>query len=360
VSKIREHQKNVAHNLAVPINKDDEFSASLEYLQLLKKQKEENARRSSIEDSSKTMKNMPSLSSVASLSTLSSLDPEANITIYQELPDALKPYPQSAKPTTQTATATAVTLIPADDVPYSSMKNGSKPTFREWYSNKTQKRHPFWKEPSEQDKKLAELKEKIRTAPIAQATTPLSCFPGNFAPISIAPISIAPISNAPMSIAPISNPEFLPITMQASPTTLENAEISRPTTTTMSLSDKPSSTSPTSNTFRPPYSKLNHIKKTKTKRVSLGKQEHENSVGVLLKNDYTRKQVQSAQKLLANKPMREIKEYLKEHNLIKVGTAAPPDVLRKLYESAMLAGEITNSNKDILLHNFLSDKDKET
>ena len=174
--------------------------------------------------------------------------------------------------------------------------------------------------------------------------------------MSIAPMSNAPMSNASISIAPISNAEFLPITMQASPTTLENAV----TTTTMSLSDKPSSISSVSNTFRPPYSKLNHIKKTKTKRVSLGKQEHENSVGVLLKNDYTRKQVQSAQKLLANKPMREIKEYLKEHNLIKVGTAAPPDVLRKLYESAMLAGEITNSNKDILLHNFLSDKDKET
>jgi hypothetical protein len=42
-----------------------------------------------------------------------------------------------------------------------------------------------------------------------------------------------------------------------------------------------------------------------------------------------------------------------------VGSNAPNDVVRKIYESAMLAGEITNSNQDTLLHNFLKDKDAE-
>ena len=61
---------------------------------------------------------------------------------------------------------------------------------------------------------------------------------------------------------------------------------------------------------------------------------------------------------LANKEINDIKTYLREHNLIKIGSSAPNDVLRKLYESAMLAGEITNSNPEILLHNF-SKEDKE-
>ena len=61
---------------------------------------------------------------------------------------------------------------------------------------------------------------------------------------------------------------------------------------------------------------------------------------------------------MKQKSINYVKEYLRDHNFIKIGSNAPNDVLRKLYESAMLAGEITNSNSDILLHNF-SKNDKE-
>jgi hypothetical protein len=40
--------------------------------------------------------------------------------------------------------------------------------------------------------------------------------------------------------------------------------------------------------------------------------------------------------------------------MVKVGSTCPPDILRKTFESAVLTGEVTNTNKEILLHNFLS------
>ena len=58
---------------------------------------------------------------------------------------------------------------------------------------------------------------------------------------------------------------------------------------------------------------------------------------------------------LSNKTIQEIKNYLKKHGLIKAGSSCPDDVLRKMYESAVLTGHVKNKNKDTLLHNFLND-----
>ena len=78
----------------------------------------------------------------------------------------------------------------------------------------------------------------------------------------------------------------------------------------------------------------------------------------MIKDRSTRKKILNAQKELKRKPINDVKIYLREHNLIKIGSNAPNDVIRKLYESSMLAGEITNSNAETLLHNFSKD-DKE-
>ena len=44
-----------------------------------------------------------------------------------------------------------------------------------------------------------------------------------------------------------------------------------------------------------------------------------------------------------------------KRGFIKVGSTAPNDVLRKMYESAtLICGEIQNHNPDNLLYNFMN------
>ena len=63
-------------------------------------------------------------------------------------------------------------------------------------------------------------------------------------------------------------------------------------------------------------------------------------------------------KLLKMKPIPEVKKYLREHNLIKSGSYCPNDVLRKMYESAILTGEIINIDKDMMIHNIINNEDR--
>ena len=98
-----------------------------------------------------------------------------------------------------------------------------------------------------------------------------------------------------------------------------------------------------------------YSKKTIKRKFTLGKSNIYRKVGILVGNKQSRKNVLEAQKQLKRTPMSDIKKYLKHHGLIKVGSTATNDVLRKMYESAIMAGEITNINKDTLIHNFIND-----
>jgi hypothetical protein len=97
----------------------------------------------------------------------------------------------------------------------------------------------------------------------------------------------------------------------------------------------------------------NKIKQTITKKYKLGKTPGSNVVGVLIKNSDTRRRIQEEHGVLRRESIVEIRKYLHDHGLIKVGSDAPPDVLRNIYESAKMTGEISNTNKHVMLHNFM-------
>jgi hypothetical protein len=100
------------------------------------------------------------------------------------------------------------------------------------------------------------------------------------------------------------------------------------------------------------------IKKTIKRTYTLGKSKIHKKVGILIKDKNTRKRVLNAQRDIKRHGINDIKQYLRTRGLMKAGSSAPNDIIRKIYESAMLSGEVTNQDKDILLQNFLKEKDE--
>ena len=94
------------------------------------------------------------------------------------------------------------------------------------------------------------------------------------------------------------------------------------------------------------------IRKTQKKKYRIGK--HDDVVGVLLKNKESQRHIQKQHLALKQKTIGEIRKHLYEHHLLKIGSNAPPDVLRRMYEDSILTGDVKNTNKGVLLHNFLS------
>jgi len=96
-------------------------------------------------------------------------------------------------------------------------------------------------------------------------------------------------------------------------------------------------------------------KRTNRRTYKLGKSPTYPKVGVLISNRTIRKNITTQSHHLKQTPMHEIRKFLVQHGLIKIGTTAPNEVLRKMFESSrMLCGEVYNHNTDVLLHNFLT------
>lgn len=311
----------------------DEFNDSIQYLQTISKEKkinnekelyERKVQKRKEELQNRTLKNPHSYG-------FDSSSPFVNI----ELPEDLKEPLVSI--TTEQLTiprdGNHVTLHPMvqDDIPYGILKGGTKPTYREW--NKTKKNMEVTNPDSavvlsNREKRLHLLKEKIKQKQL--------------------------LMEQGSNHQTMENKMFTEKLIQKP--TSQSSTIALPTTTSIhTTTSLPMNSSVETEKEGSPVERKRKIHKTIRRKYTLGKSKFKKSVGILIKDRHTRKKIIHAQKELKKKPIHDVKKYLREHNLIKIGTNAPNDVIRKIYESAMLTGEITNNNTDTMLHNFIKD-----
>jgi hypothetical protein len=356
-----ENNKNVKENANIIPSFTDEFSDSINYLQTLSKQKKINDEKTNYEKQKrkrkedlerKTLKNYNE-------SIQNSIQNQINIDLPEEL--KLEMY-------TQPNNLLVLNKPEKDNVPYGILKGGMKPTYRNW--SKTQRNNivvnpnsaltiqdnKMSKEKIERELRLQSLREKLKNKQQEELLKKSASINPSINPIinpSINPIinpSINPSINP--TINPIINPSINP---SINPTINPSINPSiNPIIEPDITIEKPIITEPMNNPdFKENIIAIKKItKKTIKRKYTLGKSKIKKAVGVLVKDRGTRKQIINAQRDLKKKNINDVKSYLRDHNLIKVGSNAPNDVIRKIYESAMLSGEITNSNSETLLHNF--------
>jgi hypothetical protein len=343
----------------------DEFNESIEYLQSLSKQKKIDNERKKFEQQKEKKREELQKRTLKhpNFYSQSTQSPFVNIELPPELNDSLMSVKtEHLQLNKDHQTIHLNNKQTNDSVPYGILKNGTKPTFREW--NKTQK-NTFIENPqkalivdntqnplSDREYRLSMLKEKIKLKKPAVLTQTKIIPP----PVVVDKTKNLKNSNDLDELFLTKN--LIQITSEKennNTNTSEDISNIKRNGLINSNKTKVNEYKPENQTNGEPFKKI--IKRTIRKKYTLGKSKIKNTVAVLIKDKNTRKKILQAHKELKRKPISDIKKYLREHNLIKVGSNAPNDVIRKLYESAMLAGEITNNNKEMMVHNFMKTDD---
>ena len=205
---------------------------------------------------------------------------------------------------------------------YSNLKTGgTKPTYRTWLRNTQKNKH-------------------VSTSP---TKPPINILEDTGQSISIDTVPAAiPVQTIQTVLAQTAAALSVPLPT-AEPTTVE------PTITPLPIA----ASEPQKGGSRGAHPKRSKI--TRTLKYKLGK--HANGkVSVLIKNSNTRRKVQTEHAKLKQKSILDIKNHLRSKNLLKVGSEAPNDVLRHIYEQSILAGQIENKAKDTLIHNYFNEE----
>ena len=212
---------------------------------------------------------------------------------------------------------------------YGCLKGGSLPTYRNWLMNKTQKSNPI--------------------------------------------IENITVSN-PIQKSPIINPMDSPINTTINPpiNISTNDSMNTIKTPNQIVEENINKNMQRISEMKQTMEKLqliknkNQLKRLKQKKTirrtyKIGKSKLLPKISVLVSNKTIRNNISTKSQLLKQVPIQDIKKYLIKRGLLKVGSTAPNDILRKMYESSiLLCGEVQNHNPDYLLYNFMNGSGDDT
>ena len=310
IARIKNFQQKGQPVLTTTLNeeKPDAFSDSLQFLDNLARDKEENKKeKKNTASKNTTLKKKQEPMPNAYMNIATELPPELDWNTI--MPQLIQNIPQPTIAAPAPAPMQVSTWTAAPQPSYGNLKKGTKPTYRTWLRT-TQKQKPALKQ-------TINILEDIQ-APAIEVPTEVAEQTHSIA-LGAATADLAPIAEP---LAPIAQP--------------------------LAIAEPPAITKPYTPSLKPRRKRI-----TRTVKYKLGK--HVNgTVSVLIKNSQTRRKVQTEQALLKQKSILEIKNHLRSNNLLKVGSNAPSDVLRHLYEQSILAGQIENKAKDTLLHNYFN------
>ena len=209
---------------------------------------------------------------------------------------------------------------------YGCLKGGKLPLYKQY----TRKQHDADPQPFKITpvfKPPVSILPTLQMTPASQTTSPL-------------PIAAQPVAQS------ILTPPFMQTPSSLMPTPsidLGKLNMFKEMSNKLSISDL----------YKPPVPKKR--RKTLRRTYKIGKSKTAPKVSVLISNRTIRNQISNKAQMLKHTPIQEIKKHLVKNGFIKIGSIAPNDVLRKMYETSMLAcGEIHNYNPENLVYNFFN------
>jgi hypothetical protein len=246
-----------------------------------------------------------------------------NSMLFSPAIDVLKPINNIV--TTNIQNAPPIHINTMQPPKYGCLKNGSLPTYRN-YMNQTRKNIP----------------------------QPTIIIGGNATNTMSSPI---PLHNSSSTITPTTSmltPSMSTPIIGGSKEPVEN-KINHAIERVKQMSQTASKLQELKKQMRPKKMKR---KKTKRRTYKIGKSKVLPKVSILVSNRTIRNNISTKKQLLNQVPIQEVKSYLMKRGFIKIGSTAPNDVLRKMYESAvMICGEVQNHNPENLLYNYLNGGD---
>jgi hypothetical protein len=315
LNKDRIESETTAKKMTVVEQPKSEFDESVELFNQMAKEKEKKEERRKLRFSnnltSRTNGGAPNITQSAPNITQSSPQSELPSPAYLEESRTRKRRPMLNVETNHNHT---VKITSNDHVPYGILKGGSKPTYRQFNTPRP-----------------TTIKEEIQPTPLQfNQEQP----------------------------APALAPEFqIKIETQPAPDTFYEERSKKfddfKKRFHQKLEEKASQIDAAGMTPSNRESGTRRIRKRVKKHRTLGK--HKGKISVLVKNYDTRRKIEHECVILKETPMGVVKDFLRERGFIKMGSSAPDHILRQIYESCFLSGDVNNLNGENLLHNYLND-----